>query len=153
MTRTSQCRRAAGTLALTFALELGAAVVPSGPAAAGPAADLAGRRIAAIAAGDVGTLTAGYAEGATLEWVGGPLDGSYRGPAAIGPVWTRFAGAQGPLQARVGEVVEGGNPRGQTVAADVVFSGRATLKVRYVLVLRDDLVVNEVWQIDPGLPG
>lgn len=153
MNRRSETRRAAGALALTLALALGAALAPSGPAAAGPAADIAQRRIAAIAAGDAAALTAGYAEGATLEWVGGPLDGSYRGPAAMGPVWTRFAQAQGPSRARVGEVVEGGNPRGQTVAADVVFSGRAAVKVRYVLVLRDGRVVNEVWQVDSGLPG
>ncbi len=151
MNRTPRTRRAADTLALTFGLTLGAAF--AGLAVAGPAADIAQRRIAAIAAGDAATLTAGYAEGATLEWVGGPLDGSYRGPAAIGPVWTRFAGAQGPLEARVGEVVESNNPRGQTVAANVEFSGRATVKVRYVLVLRDGRVVNEVWQVDPGLPG
>lgn len=151
MARTPKKRRAAIALASTLAL--GAAVAPSGPAAAGPAGDIAQRRIAAIAAGDVPALTAGYGEGATLEWVGGPLDGSYSGQAAIGPVWTRFAQAQGPLEARVGEVVESANPRGQTVAADVVFSGRAALKVRYVLVLRDGRVVNEVWQVDSGLPG
>lgn len=151
MTRTPQGRRTALAVAAPLGLMLIAAA--SGPAQAGPAAEIAQRRIAAIATGEVPTLTAGYAEGATLEWVGGPLDGSYRGPAAIGPVWTRFAGAQGPLQARVGEVIESANPRGQTVMANVVFSGRATLKVRYLLVLRDGRVVNEVWQIDPGLPG
>ena len=67
MARTPKPRRAAGTLALALALALGAVIAPSGPAAAGPAADLAQRRIAAIATGDVGALTAGYAEGATLE--------------------------------------------------------------------------------------
>ena len=141
-------RRLAGTLALALALGVAAT-----PALAGPAADIAQRRVAAIAAGDVSVLTAGYAEGATLEWVGGPLDGSYRGPAAIGSVWTQFAQAQGPLQARVGEIAESANPRGQTVAVNVVFSGRATVKVRYVLVLREGRVVNEVWQIDPALAG
>jgi ketosteroid isomerase-like protein len=153
MTPTLRGPRANGALALPLALALGAALALSGPAAAGPAADVAQHRIAAIAAGEVAALTAGYADGATLEWVGGPLDGSYRGPAAIAPIWTRFAAAQGPLQARVGDVVESANPRGQTVIADVVFGGRATLKVRYVLVLRDGRVVNEVWQIAPGLPG
>lgn len=153
MIRTPRKRRSVAALAAPLGLMLIAAAAPSGPALAGPAADIAQRRIAAIAAGEVPALTAGYAEGATLEWVGGPLDGSYRGPAAIGPVWTRFAGAQGPLQARIGEVIESANPRGQTVVANVVFSGRATLKVRYLLVLRDGRVVNEVWQIDPSLPG
>lgn len=55
------------------------------------------------------------------------------------------------MRARVGEVVESANPRGQTVAADVVVTGRAAVKVRYVLVLRDGRVVNEVWQVDPAL--
>jgi len=141
-------RRFAGLLAITLAV--GSAATP---ALAGPAADAAQRRIAAISAGDVGALTAGYADSATLEWVGGPLDGSYRGPVAIGSVWTRFAQAQGPLQASVGTIVESANPRGQTVAVNVVFSGRAMVKVRYVVVLREGRVVNEVWQIDPALAG
>lgn len=143
---------ALGVVAPALAVALGCAAALSSPAAAGPAADLAQRRIAAIAAGDVAAITDGYAEGATLEWVGGPLDGSYRGEALRG-VWTRFAGAQGPLQARVSDLVESTNPRGQTVAANVVFTGRATLKVRYVLVLRDGRVANEVWQLDPALAG
>ena len=65
------------------------------------------RRLAGMLA-----LTAGYADGATLEWVGGPLDGSYRGRAAIGSVWSRFAQAQRPLQSRVGDIVESAKPRG-----------------------------------------
>ncbi len=144
--------RAPTALACTLALVLGGAATLPRPAEAGPAADVAQRRIAAIASGDVAALAAGYGPGATLEWVGGPLDGSYRGQALAG-VWTRFAAAQGPLQGRITDLVESTNPRGQTVMASVVFSGRATVRVRYVLVLRNAQVVNEVWQIDPALPG
>lgn len=152
MTERLPPRHQAGMFAMALAAMLALASATA-PAFAGPAADAAQRRIAAISTGDVATLTAGYADSATLEWVGGPLDGSYRGTAAIGAIWTRFAQAQGPLQARIGDIVESANPRGQTVAVNVVFSGRAMVKVRYVVVLRDGRVVNEVWQIDPALVG
>ncbi|MDJ0390949.1 nuclear transport factor 2 family protein [Roseomonas sp. E05] len=140
-----------GALCLTAAL-VGGALLPL-PAHAGPAGDLAQQRITAIAAGQTQPVLAGYGEGAVLEWIGGPLDGRYTGQAALGQVWSRFAQGQGPLQAQVGSITESANPRGQTVAANVVFTGKATIKVRYVLVYRDGKVVNEIWQVDPNLPG
>ncbi|PZW45110.1 SnoaL-like protein [Humitalea rosea] len=149
----AQSRRAAGVLALGVVLATaGCAAIPS-PAQAGPPADMAHRRIAAIAAGDSAAIQAGYAGDAVLEWVGGPLDGRYTGASALAEVWGKFARAQGMMQARVGSVLESANPRGQTVVADVIFTGRATVKVRYVMVFRDGKLASEVWQIDPNLPG
>ena len=149
----SHSRRAAGALFLGFTLvAAGCAAVPT-PAQAGPAADMAQRRIAAIAAGDTAAVMAGYADNAVLEWVGGPLDGRYAGQAALGGVWGKFAAAQGPMQARVGQVLESANPRGQTVVADVAFAGRMTVKVRYVMTFREGKLVGETWQVDPNLPG
>lgn len=46
---------------------------------------------------------------------------------------------------------ENGNPAGTTVTADVVFQGKATIKVRYVMLFRDDKLIDEIWQIDPKL--
>lgn len=120
------------------------------PAFAGPKDD-AGAHIQAIAAGNVGQIMAGYAGDAVFEWVGGPLDGSYQGREAIQGVWTRFAKANAPLGVRIEELAEAANPKGATVTANVVFTGKSTIKVRYVLSYRDGKLVDEIWQIDPNL--
>ncbi|WP_207460468.1 nuclear transport factor 2 family protein [Azospirillum sp. SYSU D00513] len=124
----------------------------AGPALAGPAADLAARRIEAIARGDVAAITGAYAEGATLQWVGGPLDGAYSGPA-LAEVWGKFAKAQGPLKAAVTSVAESANPKGATVSSDVVFTGKSQIKVRYIQLYREGKLTGEIWQVDPNLPG
>lgn len=120
------------------------------PALAGPADD-AQKHFQAIAAGDLVALGGSYAENARLEWVGGPLDGSYAG-AAIQGVWEKFAKAQGPLTVAVSKVEESANPKGATVTANVVFTGKAPIKVRYALTYRDGKIAAETWQIDPKLP-
>lgn len=120
------------------------------PAFAAPSDD-AQKHFQAIAAGDLPALAAGYAENARLEWVGGPLDGSYSGPAAIQAVWEKFAKAQGTLTLAVDKVEESANPKGTTVSANVQFTGKAPIKVRYVLTYRDGKIAAETWQIDPKL--
>jgi hypothetical protein len=122
-----------------------------GTAYAGPATDNASTHFAAIASGDLSVLMRGYHDAAQLQWVGGPLDGSYSGAAAIRGVWEKFEKAQGPLQATVEAIAESANLKGATVTANVLFVGKAPIKVRYVLVYRDGLVVSETWQIDPKL--
>ena len=47
-------------------------------------------------------------------------------------------------------VQESGNPKGDTVTANVVFAGKTTIKVRYIMMYRDGKLVNEIWQIDPS---
>ena len=121
------------------------------PALAGPADD-AQKHFQAIAAGDLAALGGAYAENARLEWVGGPLDGAYSGGAAIHGVWEKFAKAQGPLTVAVSKVEESANPKGATVTANVVFTGKAPIKVRYALTYRDGKIAAETWQIDPKLP-
>ena len=120
------------------------------PALAGPADD-AQKHFQAIAAGDLTALSSAYAENARLEWVGGPLDGAYAGSAAIQGVWEKFAKAQGPLTLAVAKVEESANPKGSTVTAQVLFTGKAPIKVRYVLTYRDGKIASETWQIDPKL--
>jgi hypothetical protein len=122
-----------------------------GAAHAGQAVNDASTHFQAIASGDLGVLMRGYNDAAQLQWLGGPLDGSYAGTAAIRGVWERFAKAQGQLQATVESVEESANPKGATVTAKVLFAGKAPIKVRYVLVYRDNLIVSETWQIDPKL--
>jgi len=66
--------------ALIAALVLAAT---SGTALAGDAADKAKAHFEAIAAGDVGKITANYADNAVFQWVGGPLDGVVFGQPAV----------------------------------------------------------------------
>jgi hypothetical protein len=122
-----------------------------GAAHAGQAANDAATHFLAIASGDLSVLMRGYNDAAQLQWLGGPLDGSYAGAAAIRGVWEKFGKAQGPLKATVESVEESANPRGATVTANVLFVGKAPIKVRHVLVYRDNLIVSETWQIDPKL--
>lgn len=119
-------------------------------AQAGPAMDNAKARIAAIAAGDTATVSKEYAEDATLHWIGGPLDGTYRG-GEIAAVWGKFAKAQPKLTAKTMDVVEAMNPKGATVTANVVFEGKDKIPVRYVLVYRDGKLTDEIWQVNPAL--
>lgn len=90
----------------------------------GPALDLAKARIEAIAKGDVANITGAYGPDASLNWIGGPLDGSYASSDAISEVWTKFSNAQGTQTANVGDVWEATNPKGATVVANVVFEGK-----------------------------
>lgn len=126
-------------LALTCA---GAMAAPS---------DTARTHFQAIAAGDLQVTMRAYAEQAQFHWIGGPLDGTYATPEAIRGVWTKFMAAQGPLKLSVGPIEESANPKGATVTANVLFEGKMPIKVRYVLTLRDDRIVGEVWQVDPKL--
>jgi hypothetical protein len=117
---------------------------------AGPADD-AGAHFKAIAAGNVEQVMQGYADTASLQWVGGPLDGVYAGTDKLREIWGKFAKANAPLEVNVSKVEESANPKGATVTANVEFKGKASIKVRYVLVYREGKLVNEVWQIDPKL--
>jgi ketosteroid isomerase-like protein len=129
-----------------------AMLLPLSAAFAGPSDD-ANAHFKAVAAGDVEAIMHGYADNATFQWVGGPLDGAYAGSDKIKEVWSKFAKGNAPLEVSVGKVEESANPKGATVTANVEFKGKTTIKVRYVLVYRDGKLVNEVWQIDPKLMG
>ena len=118
--------------------------------AASPMA-LAKAHIRDIAAADVPAITSQYASGALFEWIGGPLNGRYVGAARIKGVWTRFAKANGKLGVAITHVDEASNPAGATVTADVVFSGKMHIPVRYVMTYRGGKLVDEIWQIDPKI--
>jgi len=132
---------------------LAALAVATGAASAhAGAADDTERHIRAIATHDIYALMSGYAEGATMVWVGGPLDGTYRGDAQLRELWAKFAKAQGPLEVAIAQVQENTNPKGATVSANARYRGAAQTKVRQVVVFRDGKIVSEVWQIDPAMP-
>ena len=134
----------------TIMLSTIALTLLTGAAFAGPAQDLAKARIEAIAKGDVAAVTSSYADGTTLNWVGGPLDGKYTGAEKLKEVWTKFTTAQGEQKATVAAIAESANPKGATVTANVVFAGKGTVKVRYVLLYRDGKLSDEIWQVDPN---
>ncbi|MDE2088472.1 MAG: nuclear transport factor 2 family protein [Gammaproteobacteria bacterium] len=122
------------------------------PALAGPI-DEARAHFDAIAAGNVEKIMQQYTDDAVFQWVGGPLDGAYTGTDGIRTVWTKFTRANAPLDVKVSKLIEAANPKGATVTANVVFKGKQTIKVRYVLVYRGGKLVDEVWQIAPHLGG
>ena len=134
----------------TFLLSTVALTLLTGAAFAGPAEDMAKARIEAIAKGDVAAVTAPYADGATLHWIGGPLDGQYTGADKLKEVWGKFTKAQGEQKATVAAIAESTNPKGSTVTANVAFAGKNTVKVRYVMVYRDGKLADEIWQVDPN---
>jgi len=105
----------------------------------------------AIASGDVQVVMRGYKDSAQLQWLGGPLDGNYAGAAPIRDVWEKFTKSQGTLKLTVDKLEESTNTNGSTVTANVLFEGKGPIKVRYVLVYRDNMIVSETWQIDPKL--
>ena len=117
---------------------------------AGPS-DEATEHVNAVATGDVDKGMASYAETAVFQWVGGPLDGVYSGREAIRGVWSKFAKGNTPLTTKIEQLAVSSNPKGSTVSANVTFSGKKTIKVRYILVYRERSLVTEIWQIDPML--
>ena len=119
-------------------------------ALAGPTDD-ANAHFKAIAAGNVEQTMLDYADNAVFQWVGGPLNGAYIGNDKIRDVWSKFAKGNAPLELSVSKVEESSNASGSTVTANLELKGKATIKVRYVLVYREGKLVNEVWQIDPKL--
>lgn len=61
-------------------------------ASAAPADD-ANAHFKAIAAGNVDQVMLSYGDNATLQWVGGPLDGAHVGNDKIRETWGKFAKA------------------------------------------------------------
>ncbi len=124
-------------------------------ATAGPLDERAAlAHIDAIAAGDVDAVMAAYGDEPFMDWVGGTLDGRYRGKEAIREVWTKFM-ANNDKQPRTVQrtvVEQAANPKGATLATTIDYIGKTTVRVRHVLVYRDTRLVTELWQIAPAAP-
>lgn len=129
-------------------------VFPVFPVLAGPL-DLAKAKahLEAVAAGDVEALMRDYAEDAYMDWVGGPLDGRYRGKQAIREVWQKFVAANEgkPRPAKFSAAVEYAHPTGVSVEASAEYGGKTPIKVWHVLVYRDGVMTTELWQVAPAL--
>jgi len=123
-------------------------------ALAGPLDEAKARtHLDAVAAGDLDKLMADYSDDAYMDWVGGPLDGRYRGKAAIEAVWKKFiaANAGKPRPAKFGKLQAFSNPKGASLEAKAEYGGALPLKVWHVLTYRDGELNTEVWQIAPAI--
>ena len=126
----------------------------SATALAGPLDERkADTHLKAIAAGNVEALMADYADDAYVDWIGGPLDGRYRGKTEIREMWKKFAASNDgqPRPARVGKLAVKANPKGVSLHAEAEYGGKTPLKVWHALVYRDGTLSTEIWQIAPAI--
>jgi ketosteroid isomerase-like protein len=124
------------------------------PSLAGPLDEAkAQAHLNAIAAGNLEALMADYPEDVYMDWIGGPLDGRYRGKAAIREVWQKFIAANEgkPRPAKFSKLESYANPKGASVEASAEYGGAKPVKVWHVLVYRDGSLATELWQIAPAL--
>ncbi len=106
----------------------------------------------AIAAGDLGAVMRDYPDNAFMEWVGGPLDGQYRGKEAILAMWKKFFAVNDgkPRPVRLGELEAYSNAKGASIETTAEYGGKLPLKVWHVFVYRDGMLVAEIWQNESG---
>lgn len=124
------------------------------PSLAGPLDEAkAQAHLNAIAAGNLEALMADYPEDVYMDWVGGPLDGRYRGKAAIREVWQKFIAINEgkPRPAKFSKLQSYANPKGASVVASAEYGGAKPVKAWHVLVYRDGSLDTELWQIAPAL--
>jgi ketosteroid isomerase-like protein len=123
-------------------------------AVAGPLDEAKARaHLDAIASGDLETLMRDYADDACMEWVGGPLDGRYRGKEQIRVVWQKFIAVNEgkPRPVRLSKPQAYSNPRGASIEAKASYDGKLPMKVWHVLTYREGELTTEVWHIAPSL--
>ncbi len=104
----------------------------------------------AVANGNANKLDNQYANNAVVVWIGGKLNGTYKGQKAIDDLWSRFVNASAPMQFQVRHIwydVSDGHP---TVSEDVVLKGVGgngnPIHVTSTLVYKNGKIVGEVWQ-------
>ena len=107
----------------------------------------------AVADGNLEAVMRDYTDDAYMDWVGGPLDGRYRGKAAIGEVWKKFIANNGgkPRPAKFGKPEAYANPKGTTIETPAEYGGEHPVKAWHVLTYRDGSLVTEIWQIAPAI--
>jgi ketosteroid isomerase-like protein len=107
----------------------------------------------AVAAGDLDALMRDYEDDAYMDWIGGPLDGRYRGKEAIRAVWQKFIAANvGQARpAKFSKLEAYANPKGATIQAEAEYGGTTPVKVWHALTYRDGSLDTEIWQIAPSI--
>jgi len=137
---------------LALAAVLSCAVLA--PAFAGPLDEAKAKaHLDAVAASDLDALMGDYTDDAYLEWVGGPLDGRYRGKEQIRAVWQKFIAINDgkPRPVQRGALHAFSNPRGASVEARAAYDGKVPVKVWHVQTYREGALTTEVWHITPSL--
>lgn len=107
----------------------------------------------AAADSDMDGLMRDYTADAYMDWVGGGLDGRYRGKEAIGEVWKKFIANSGgkPRPAKFGKLESFSNPKGTSIGIAAEYGGEKPVKVWHVLTYRDGELATEIWQIAPAI--
>jgi ketosteroid isomerase-like protein len=129
-------------------------LLPGANAVAGPLDEAKARaHLDAVAAGDLEALMKDYADDAYMEWVGGPLDGRYRGKEAIRVVWQKFIAVNDgkPRPASFGKLSAFANAKGASVQQRTQGHRKLPLKVLHVLTYREGDLTTELWQIAPAM--
>jgi ketosteroid isomerase-like protein len=138
-----------------LALAVVALTATLSPAAlAGPLDEAKARaHLDAVAAGDIEGLMRDYADDAYLDWVGGPLDGRYRGKAEIRAMWQKFIKANEgkPRPAELGKLSAFANAKGASVQAKASYGGITPVKAWHMMTYREGELTTEIWQIAPSL--
>jgi hypothetical protein len=111
--------------------------------------------LAAIAAGKIDAVMQDYADDAYMDWVGGALEGRYRGKAAIRAVWEKFFAANRgkPRPMKSGEVESYSSPSGTSLDVTVEYGGAVPVTAWQVFVYRDGDLTTEIWQNVPPRKG
>lgn len=102
----------------------------------------------AISGGNAETIASFYADDAEFHWIGGPLDGKYKGKTKIKGVWEKFSQAAGKIDHEVLELSESANGKTSTVTARVMFKADSEVPVKFIMVYKDGKIASEVWQVD-----
>lgn len=109
----------------------------------------------AVANRNVQKLGNEYASDAVIAWVGGPLNGTYKGQKSIDNLWSKFANATSPMRFQVKQVSYDVSANRPAVNEDVVLSaGSKSIRVDSTLVYSNNKIVAEVWKVtrsDSGL--
>jgi hypothetical protein len=107
----------------------------------------------AVAAGNLPVLMQDYAKDAYMEWVGGPLDGRYRGKKAIEAVWKKFIAANGgaPREVKMSTPEAYTASNGASIEAEAEYGGKSPVKVWHVLTYREGRLTTELWQVSPSI--
>lgn len=124
------------------------------PVMAGPLDDAkAQAHLNAIAAGNLEAVMADYPDDAYMDWIGGPLDGRYRGKAAIREMWQKFfaSNAGQPRPAKFSKPESYANPKGASIEVEAEYGGAKPVKAWQVMVYREGSLATEIWQITPSL--
>lgn len=107
----------------------------------------------AAADGNLDALMRDYADDAYMDWIGGALDGRYRGKAAISEVWKKFIANNGgkPRPLKFSKPNAYANANGTSVEMAAEYGGERPVKVWQVMTYRDGSLVTEIWHVAPAI--